>query len=154
MCQRYASKFIGKHFLFDCWEYDKLTVVNPLQQELVDTAATTAGHALSYAFNWKVSRGGVGAACQREGLSSFLSRLRRWEAGMRQLCSRSGNWQLPSPGRQGKRSPWPQATFIRNFQSTWWRETLPCCWTESQPSQTTTLTDLSENCENCQLPKI
>ena len=45
-----------------------VTVVNPLQQELVDTAATTAGHALSYAFNWKVSRGGVGAACQREGI--------------------------------------------------------------------------------------
>ena len=45
-----------------------VTVVNPLQQELVEAAATTAGHALSYAFNWKVSRGGVGAACQREGI--------------------------------------------------------------------------------------
>ena len=28
-----------------------VTVVNPLQQELVEAAATTAGHALSYAFN-------------------------------------------------------------------------------------------------------
>ena len=42
--------------------------MNPLQQELVDAAATTAGHALTYAYNWKVSRGGVGAACQREGI--------------------------------------------------------------------------------------
>ena len=45
-----------------------VTVVNPLQQELVETAATTAGYALTYAYSWKVSRGGVGAACQREGI--------------------------------------------------------------------------------------
>ena len=42
--------------------------MNPLQQELVDTAATTPGHALFNAFNWKVSRGGVRAACQMEGI--------------------------------------------------------------------------------------
>ena len=45
-----------------------VTVVNPLQDQLVANAARTAGHALSYAYNWKVSRGGVGAACQREGI--------------------------------------------------------------------------------------
>ena len=45
-----------------------ITVVNPLQQELVSAAATTAGHALTHAFNWKVARGGVGAACKREGI--------------------------------------------------------------------------------------
>ena len=42
--------------------------MNPLHQELVDAAASTAGHTLSYAFNWKVSRRGVRAACQREGI--------------------------------------------------------------------------------------
>ena len=39
-----------------------------MQQELVEAAATTAGYSLTYAYNWKVSRGGVGAACQREGI--------------------------------------------------------------------------------------
>ena len=45
-----------------------VTVVNPLQGELVAQAARTAGHALSHAWNWKMTRGGVGAACQREGI--------------------------------------------------------------------------------------
>ena len=35
---------------------------------MVDSAATTAGYDQTYAYNWKVSRGGVGAACQREGI--------------------------------------------------------------------------------------
>merc|ERR1719427_2229477 len=43
-----------------------VTVVNPLQAALVAQAATTAGHALTYAYNRK--RTGTGAACQREGM--------------------------------------------------------------------------------------
>ena len=43
-----------------------VTVVNPLQAALVAQAATTAGHALTYAYNRKMT--GTGAACQREGM--------------------------------------------------------------------------------------
>ena len=43
-----------------------VTIVNPLQAALVGQAATTAGHALAYAYKRKMS--GTGAACQREGM--------------------------------------------------------------------------------------
>ena len=73
------------------WESDTwgVTVVNPLQQELVDAAATTAGYALTYAYNWKVSTPGVGLGLPARGrvLCSFLCQWRLWEAGMRLLSS-------------------------------------------------------------------
>ena len=43
-----------------------VTVVNPLKAQLVAQAATTAGHALTHAYNRKMA--GAGAACQREGM--------------------------------------------------------------------------------------
>ena len=43
-----------------------VTVVNPLQAKLIAQAATTAGHALTYAYNRKMA--GAGAACMREGM--------------------------------------------------------------------------------------
>ena len=43
-----------------------VTVVNPLQAALVTEAATTAGHALNYAYKRKMTW--TGAACQREGM--------------------------------------------------------------------------------------
>ena len=45
-----------------------VTVVNPLQAALVYRAAydTNPGHALNYAFDWKMTK--HGAACRREGL--------------------------------------------------------------------------------------
>ena len=79
-------------------------MVNPLQQELVETAATTAGYALTYAYSWKVSRGGVGAACQREGIVFLplpVETLGRWHET---VVRRSRSWQLPSQGRQERRS--------------------------------------------------
>ena len=43
-----------------------VTVVNPLQRELVSRAATTAGHALSHAYNRKMTQ--AGEACRTAGL--------------------------------------------------------------------------------------
>ena len=44
-----------------------VTVVNPLQRELVSRAATTAGHALTYAYNRKMTQ--AGEACRAAGLA-------------------------------------------------------------------------------------
>ena len=44
-----------------------VTVINPLQSSLVAQAATTPGHALTVAYNRKMTD--TGAACQREGIT-------------------------------------------------------------------------------------
>ena len=44
-----------------------MTVVNPLQQATVAGAATTAGHAITYAHQRKMR--GAGDACRRQGIT-------------------------------------------------------------------------------------
>ena len=51
---------------------------------------------------------------------------------------------LPSPGREGRSSPWPPATSTRSWLSTSWRGALLCSWIGFHNSLKVTLTVMTE----------
>ena len=51
---------------------------------------------------------------------------------------------LPTPGRQGRSSPWPPATSTRGWLSTSWRGALLCSWIGFHNSLKVTLTVMTE----------
>ena len=113
-----------------------VTVINPLQTNLVAQAATTPGHALNVAYNRKMIQSAEACRLFTPFFSFFF--WNRWQSlsgvGTRVLWSRLRSLAQPWPGTLGRKNRTRSDTCTRALLSPWSRVMPPSSLTGPQPS--------------------